>query len=390
MVESSRRKICVVVNSRANYGRIKAVMHEIQRRPTLELQILVGASALLSRFGDLVEIMRADGLEPTETVHTIIEGENPTTMAKSTGLAIIELSSMFGNIKPDIVVTVADRFETLATAVAASYMNIGLAHTQGGEVTGSIDESVRHAVTKLAHLHFPASKQAAEFVKRMGEPEDTVFMTGCPALDVVAGLDLSWPSDLLSLESGVGAELDPEAPYLLVLQHPVTTEFGDGERQITETIEAVSRIGMQAVWLWPNIDAGSDDVAKGLRKYREQNTPNWLRLFKNFPPEEYARLLRYASCVVGNTSSSLREGAFLGSPVVNIGSRQSGREHAENVIHAGYNRDDIEKAIRAQLSHGRYSPDYIFGDGNAAPKIVDVLEKAKINVQKRLSYVQDT
>ena len=150
---NERRTVCVVVNSRANYGRIKSVLAAIRARPDLELQLILGASALLYRFGNVRQIIEADGFTPAATVYTIVEGETPTTMAKSTGLAILELATLFENLKPDIVLTVADRFETMATAVAASYMNIPLAHTQGGEVTGSIDESVRHAVTKLAHLH---------------------------------------------------------------------------------------------------------------------------------------------------------------------------------------------------------------------------------------------
>lgn len=386
---TEKRKICIVVNSRANYGRIKAVMQEVDNHPDLELQLVLGASALLHRYGDLQTSIRKDGFEPTEVVHSIIEGENPTTMAKSTGLGIIELSSVFSNIKPDIVVTVADRFETMATAIAASYMNIPLAHTQGGEVTGSIDESVRHAITKLAHIHFPATVQSAEYVKRMGEDPNAVFMTGCPALDVVAAHDLSWPSDILGGNAGVGGTLDPDKPYLLVLQHPVTTEYGDGEFQIEQTIEAVARCNMQTVWLWPNIDAGSDDVAKALRRYREQNPAEWLRLFVNFPPEQYARLLKNAACVIGNTSSALREGAFFGTPSVNIGSRQMGRERGRNVVVADYDADEIEKAIKTQLSHGPYESDQLFGDGNAARRIADVLATVSVSVQKKLHYIYD-
>ena len=168
------RKVCVVVNSRANYGRIKSFMYHAQRSNKIELQLIVGASALLYRFGSAIDIIKSDGFEPNAVVHSILEGETPTTMAKSTGLGIVELATHFENLKPDIVLTVADRFETLATAVASSYMNITLAHTQGGEVTGSIDESVRHAITKLAHIHFPATERAAEYLERMGEQKNCI------------------------------------------------------------------------------------------------------------------------------------------------------------------------------------------------------------------------
>jgi len=381
------RKICIVVNSRANYGRIKTVMSAVRDHADLELQLIIGASALLYRFGNVQELIREDGFEPIATVHSIVEGETPTTMAKSTGMAIMELATQFENIKPDIVLTVADRFETIATAIAASYMNIPLAHTQGGEVTGSIDESVRHAVTKLAHLHFPATDLSARNLVRMGEDAASVHMTGCPAMDVVAGIDLALPKDIFSRYRGVGADLDTDQPYLVVLQHPVTTEYGQGFDQINETLRAIERLGMQAAWLWPNVDAGSDDVSKGLRVYRENHDPDWLHFYRNFGTEDYARLIANAACQVGNSSAALREGAFLGSPTVNIGTRQQGRERGPNVIDVDYEADAIEAAIREQLAHGPYGPSPMFGDGKAGKRIADILASCEITVQKRLAYV---
>ena len=236
----ARRKVCVVVNSRANYGRIKSVLEAIKAHPQLELQLITGASALLHRFGQVVDRSARDGFEPCATVYSIVEGETPTTMAKSTGMAIIELATQFENLRPDVVLTVADRFETIATAIAASYMNIPVAHTQGGEVTGSIDESVRHAVTKLSHIHFPATELARDYLIRMGEDPATVHWTGCPSIDAIASIDLSLPRDIFERYRGVGADLDPTQPYVVVLQHPVTTEYGQGLEQIEETLEAVS------------------------------------------------------------------------------------------------------------------------------------------------------
>ena len=386
-MSDSPRKICVVVNSRANYGRVKSVMRATSQHPKLKLQLLVGASALLHRFGSVVDIIRADGFEPTAVVHSIVEGETPTTMAKSTGLGILELASQFENIKPDVVLTVADRFETIATAIAASYMNIPVAHTQGGEVTGSIDESVRHAVTKLAHIHFPSSQRAYDFLIRMGEDADRVHLTGCPAMDVVAQSDLALPPDLFKRYAGVGANIDPAKPYLVVLQHPVTTEYGQGFAQIGQTLKAISSIGMQAAWLWPNVDAGSDDVSKGLRVFREHNNPDYLHFYRNFSPEDYVRLLKSCAVLVGNSSSGLREGAFMGVPVVNIGTRQQGRERAENVTDVGYDAGAIEAAIRKQLKHGPYTPSKLFGDGTAGKQIADILATAEFRIQKMLSYV---
>ncbi|MEP4378263.1 MAG: UDP-N-acetylglucosamine 2-epimerase [Alphaproteobacteria bacterium] len=380
------RKVCVVVNSRANYARIKSVMRAVQQHNRLELQLIVGASALLYRYGNVVDLIRADGFEPSAVIYSIVEGENPTTMAKSTGMGIIELSSQLENLQPDIVLTVADRFETMATAIAAAYMNIPLAHTQGGEVTGSIDESVRHAITKLAHIHFPATERAHDFVTRMGEAPETVHLTGCPAIDLLVDTDLSLDPGLLNGGRGTGAHLDPSRPYMVVLQHPVTTEYGSGFDQISATLEAVRRIDMQTVWLWPNVDAGSDDVSKGLRMYREENPDANVHFYRNFPAEDYARLINNTAVLVGNSSSALREGAYLGVPAVNVGTRQGGREHAANVRHAGYDPDAIELAAREQMEHGRYESSHMFGDGHAGKRIANLLAESEIVVQKRLAY----
>jgi UDP-hydrolysing UDP-N-acetyl-D-glucosamine 2-epimerase len=387
----NRRKVCVVVNSRANYGRIKSFLRAACTHEGLQLQLIVGASALLYRFGSAIDVMKRDGFEPDAVVHSIVEGETPATMAKSVGLGTIELATHFQSLAPDVVLTVADRFETIATAVAASYMNIPVAHTQGGEVTGSIDESVRHAITKLSHIHFPATARARDFLIRMGEQPDTVHLTGCPSIDLLVDIDLSLPQDLFKRYRGVGARIDPTKNYIVVLQHPVTTEYGDGLAQINATIEAVDRIGrngIQVIWLWPNADAGSDDVAKGLRVFRETRNPDYLVLIRNFAVEDYARLINNAACIVGNSSSGLREGAFLGTPCVNIGSRQRDRERGQNVIDVPHNADTIQSAIERQLSNGRYTSSHLFGDGRAGCRIANILATTDLRVDKTLNYLK--
>ena len=386
----SQRKVCVVVNSRANYGRIKSFLRAAMDHPDLELQLIVGASALLYRFGSAIDIIRGDGFEPQAIVHSVVDGETPVTMAKSVGLGTIELATHFEALKPDVVLTVADRFETIATAIAASYMNIPVAHTQGGEVTGSIDENVRHAITKLSHIHFPATERAREFLLRMGERPDTIHVTGCPSIDVLVENDLALPKDIFARNRGVGADLDVSKPYVMVLQHPVTTEYGEGLTQIEATLKAVDRIGrqgMQVIWLWPNADAGSDDVAKGLRVFRENNDPDYLHLYRNFSPEDYARLLNNAVCMIGNSSSGLREAAYLGTPSVNIGSRQRGRDRAQNVIDVPHNADAIYRAIERQIAHGRYPRSLMFGDGSSGKRIADILATASLQLEKSLSYL---
>jgi UDP-hydrolysing UDP-N-acetyl-D-glucosamine 2-epimerase len=366
---------------------VKSVLHAIRESPVLELQLVVSASALLTRFGEAIDVIRRDGFAPDRCIHIIVEGENPTTMAKSTGLAVMEMATAFENLKPDVVLTVADRFETMATAIAASYMNVPVAHTQGGEVTGSIDESVRHAITKLAHVHFPCTERSRQRLIKLGEDPSQIYLTGCPSMDILPALrDQPLPGDLLPRYGGVGAQIDPDEPYLVVMQHPVTTEYGSGMAQIDETLRAVHRLGMQAIWFWPNVDAGSDDVSKGIRRFREQVPDSRIHFFLNMSPEDYARVIDHCACLVGNSSSALREGAFLGVPAVNIGSRQEGRERGPNVIDANYDCDQILSAVRQQIGHGPYPPSSLFGDGGAAERIAGALAECDPPLQKRITY----
>ena len=206
------RKICVVITARPSYARIKTVLESVRNHPDLKLQLVVGGSALLERYGPAIKVIEADGFKPDAVVHMVVEGENLVTTAKSTGLGVVELATILDNLKPDVVVSVADRYETIATAIAASYLNIPVAHVQGGEVTGSIDEKVRHAVTKLANLHFVSNQQAADRVIRMGEDPKTVFATGCPSVDLAARVLAEGQINFNPFENygGVGLNLTPK------------------------------------------------------------------------------------------------------------------------------------------------------------------------------------
>jgi len=374
------RKVCVVVASRANYGRVKYLLKAIEQHPELELQLIVGASTLLERFGPAIDIIRNDGFKPLRSIFYVIEGETLATQAKSTGLGIVELSTAFQDLSPDFVVTVADRFETMATAVAATYLNIKLAHLQGGEVSGNIDDRVRHAVTKLADIHFVSTEESQRRVVGMGENPDFVFNFGCPSIDVLRHDDLSISNQTMMRYLGVGHPLDWTKPYILVVQHPVTTSYGHGLQQITETLHAVHQFSdIQKVVLWPNIDAGSDDVSKGIRHFREFHMSAPIYYYKNFAPEDYARVLKHAVCCVGNSSSFIREGAFLGTPAVIVGDRQEGREHGPNVVHAKYERLDIADKISRQIRNGLYPSVPIFGRGDAGIRIAEKLARVELS-----------
>jgi UDP-hydrolysing UDP-N-acetyl-D-glucosamine 2-epimerase len=382
------RKVCVLVTARPSYSRIKTALQAIKHHPELELQLVVAASALLDRYGTAVSYMEEDGFEITTRVHMVLEGGNLAAMAKTTGLGMLELATVFDNLKPDVVVTVADRFETIATAVAASYLNIPVAHVQGGEVTGSIDEKVRHAVTKLSDLHLVASEKAAERVIRMGEDPAKVHVTGCPSIDLAASIlcrpDLDF--DPVGKYGGVGEAVDLSDGYLVVMQHPVTTEYDLARAQVTETLHAVRQTGMPTLWFWPNVDAGSDGTSGALRAFREQEKPQNFHFFKNMAPNDFLRLLYNSSCLVGNSSVGVRECSFLGIPAVNIGSRQQGRDRGANVLDVDYDRRQIVRAIEHHLSNGHYPQDRLYGDGRAGGRIAGVLSSAPLCISKQLTY----
>jgi UDP-hydrolysing UDP-N-acetyl-D-glucosamine 2-epimerase len=383
-----RRKVCVVVTARPSYSRIKTALKAIHAHQGLELQLVVAASALLDRYGSVVKYIEEDGFEIAARVYMVLEGENPTTMAKTTGLGLMELATVFDNLKPDVVVTIADRYETLATAVSAAYMNIPVAHIQGGEVTGSIDEKVRHAVTKLADLHFVASQKAGDRVIRMGEDKQTVFVTGCPSIDLAAEV-LSKPKldfDPFEKYGGVGGQVDLSAGYLVVIQHPVTTEYEQAKQHIFETLHAVRDAALPALWFWPNVDAGSDGTSNGIRTFREREKPANIHFFKNMTPTDFLRLIYNSRGLLGNTSVGIREGSYLGVPVVNIGSRQCGRDRSGNVLDAGYDRHEIAEALQHHRRNGRYPHDSLYGDGKAGERIARLLAEVPMTIQKRLTY----
>lgn len=382
------RKICVVITARPSYSRVKTVLRAIDDHPDLELQLVVAASALLDRYGTAVNFIEKDGFSINARVYMVLEGENPASMAKTTGLGILELATVFDNLQPDVVVTVADRFETLATAVAASYMNIPVAHIQGGEITGSIDEKVRHSVTKLADLHLVSTPLAGERVKKMGEDTKKIHVTGCPSIDIATEIldDPSLNFNPFERYGGVGILNELVNGYIVVMQHPVTTEHGKARQHVMETLEAVHEINMPTLWFWPNVDAGSDGTSNGIRSFRERHNPENIHFFKSMSPTDFLRLLYNSKCLIGNSSVGIRECSYLGVPVVNIGTRQVGRERGSNVIDVPYEKQAILTAARKQIDSGRREGDKLYGDGKAGEKIAQVLADAKLSIEKMLTY----
>jgi UDP-hydrolysing UDP-N-acetyl-D-glucosamine 2-epimerase len=384
----NKRKICVVLVDRANYGRIKPVMKAIAEHPDLELQVIAAGTMVLERFDQPVNVVRQDGFEVNGEVYLELEGSTPATMAKSVGFGVVEFSSEFQRHKPDVVLLIGDRYEMLAAAIAAAYMNICIAHIQGGEVSGSIDESARHAISKFAHFHFPSTQRSAEYLVRMGERPDAILAIGCPSSDIARTFDRALTSEIVNTGGG-GTPIDVTKPFLLTLFHPTTTEYGGERAQMEAVLEALRRLAMPTVLLWPNIDAGSDHISKAIRSFRVNHQPNWLRNLTNLSPENYLKVLANTACAIGNSSSFVRDAGYFGTPVVLVGNRQEGRETDTHVTRIAPSPDEVFAAASAQLAHGRYAPSKLYGDGYVSERIAQALGELEPYVQKRLHYIYD-
>src|SRR6266850_2125212 len=303
-----KRKVCVVVTARPSYSRIKTALKAIQNHPDLELQLVVSASALLERYGSSVRYIEDDGFKIAARVYMVLEGENLTSMPKTTGLGLLELA--------------------------------------------------------------------------------TVFVTGCPSIDLAAHIlpDPSLNFDPFKRYGGVGAPVDLSNGYLVVMQHPVTTEYKLAREHVFETLCAVQNSGLPTLWFWPNVDAGSDGTAGGIRTFRETERPEKIHFFKHMESTDFLRLVYSSKCLIGNSSAGIRECSFLGVPVVNIGSRQSGRDRGRNVLDVGYDRQAIGDAIDHHRGNGRYPQDQFYGDGRAGKRIARLLAESPLRIEKRLTY----
>lgn len=381
-----KRKVLVLLVDRANYGRLKPVMRAIQRHPALILQVLAAGTMVLERFAQPIQEVRKDGFPVDGEVFIEVEGSTLLTMAKSVGFATIEFAGEFHRLKPDVVVVIGDRYEALAATVAAAYMNLCVLHIQGGEVSGSIDESTRHAISKFAQYHFPATRRSAEYLIRMGERPESILGIGCPSSDLALGLDRTIMVDILNSNRGGGAHIDTSEPFLLTVFHPTTTQFGSEREEMHQLLESLNELRMPTVLLWPNIDAGADHISKAIRLFRDRCAPGWLRTLTNLTPEDYLKVLANTACAIGNSSSFVRDAGFLGTPVVLVGNRQDGREMDVHVMRVPAVAADIVEAAIAQLRHGRYAPSTLYGDGQVSERIAEVIATLKPYTQKRLAY----
>ncbi|MEK7555186.1 MAG: UDP-N-acetylglucosamine 2-epimerase [Patescibacteria group bacterium] len=388
----TKRRICVVTTNRADYMKLRSVLRVLQKDPAVDLVTIVAGSHLLRNYDNTIEFIRKDGFSVDYTAYIEIDGRVPVTMAKSTGLSVNEFATAFHNLKPDIVLIHGDRYEALAAAIAASLMNIFTAHIEGGEVSGTIDEHIRHAITKLSHLHFVTTKDARGIVIQLGEHPRMVRRVGCPGIDTLLATQRL---PLHAIEKRVneryikwGSKLSLRKGFILCVQHPVTTEFSAAAAQTSHTLYALKKMKLPVVMLWPNIDAGADYISQTIRLFQGKPEHDFIHVFRNFPPELFLNLLRHASVLVGNSSAGIREASYFGTPVVDIGTRQKGRKRGRNVVSVAHDRTAIARAIQQQLTHGKYPAEYLYGRGGAGRKIADILKTVRISsIQKQMVHL---
>lgn len=378
---NKRKKVCFVVTSRAQYARSEKLMDFLKDDDFFEIQVVVGGSALLRKYGEVVECLENKGFFSVDRLYTSIEGGDNITMAKTAGLTMLEFTTTLQRLNPEMVVLHGDRFEILAAAVSAAYLNKVIVHIEGGDITGTIDESVRHAITKLAHIHLATNEISKNRILRMGENPEHVYNVGSLDVEIINNIleinDFSFIN-----KEGVGSVIDFSKQFVVVIQHPVTTGEKNMEN-IKQTLKAVYELGVQAIWFWPNTDAGTDDISHVIRVFREKFSNHKMRFITHLSPEKFINLLKKSSCLVGNSSAGVKESSHLGLPVVNIGTRQQGRLKAGNVMDVDYNSEKIKDAVRFQLYHGFYPSSDIYSKWGTSELIARILKNANPSAQKK-------
>ena len=365
------RKICYISGTRADFGLMQSTLEAIHRAKGLELSIVVTGMHLAAEYGNTVQDIEAAGLPIRARVPVEIGPPNGAGMARNIAISLTGFVDALQDIQPDIVLLLGDRGEMLAGALAAVHLNIPVAHIHGGERSGTIDEPIRHAISKLAHFHFTATRDAHDRLIRMGESSERIWVTGAPGLDGLEGLVCASRTELLQ---DVG--LDPDKSLALLVYHPVVQEAEFAGKSMLGILQALRNKNFQIMALLPNSDAGSQSIRTILEQHVK--TPG-IRVVTHFPRSRFVSWMAAADIMVGNSSAGIIEAATFGTPVINIGSRQNLRERNENVADVATLPDAIELAIERAFAHGRYCSRNLYGDGKAAQRIVELLQSISLN-----------
>ncbi|NWJ03874.1 GLCNE kinase, partial [Crypturellus undulatus] len=386
--DGSRHKlrVCVATCNRADYSKLAPIMFGIKAEPQFfELDVVVLGSHLIDDYGNTYRMIEQDDFDIHTRLHTIVRGEDEAAMVESVGLALVKLPDVLNRLRPDIMIVHGDRFDALALATSAALMNIRILHIEGGEVSGTIDDSIRHAITKLAHYHVCCTRSAEQHLIAMCEDHDRILLAGCPSYDKLLSAK---NKDYMSIiRVWLGEDVKPR-DYIVALQHPVTTDIKHSIKMFELTLDALISFNKRTLVLFPNVDAGDKEMVRVMRKKGIEHHPNF-RAVKHVPFEQFIQLVAHAGCMIGNSSCGVREVGAFGTPVINLGTRQTGRETGENVLHVR-DADTQDKILHAlQLQFGKQYPcSKIYGDGNAVPRILKFLKSINLEepLQKKFCF----
>ncbi|XP_043422125.1 bifunctional UDP-N-acetylglucosamine 2-epimerase/N-acetylmannosamine kinase isoform X4 [Prionailurus bengalensis] len=379
-------RVCVATCNRADYSKLAPIMFGIKMEPEFfELDVVVLGSHLIDDYGNTYRMIEQDDFDINTRLHTIVRGEDEAAMVESVGLALVKLPDVLNRLKPDIMIVHGDRFDALALATSAALMNIRILHIEGGEVSGTIDDSIRHAITKLAHYHVCCTRSAEQHLISMCEDHDRILLAGCPSYDKLLSAK---NKDYMSIiRMWLGDDVKSK-DYIVALQHPVTTDIKHSIKMFELTLDALISFNKRTLVLFPNIDAGSKEMVRVMRKKGIEHHPNF-RAVKHVPFDQFIQLVAHAGCMIGNSSCGVREVGAFGTPVINLGTRQIGRETGENVLHVrdADTQDKILQALHLQFGK-QYPCSKIYGDGNAVPRILKFLKSIDLQepLQKKFCF----
>uniref|UniRef100_A0A8C2HG64 Bifunctional UDP-N-acetylglucosamine 2-epimerase/N-acetylmannosamine kinase n=1 Tax=Cyprinus carpio TaxID=7962 RepID=A0A8C2HG64_CYPCA len=384
---NERLRVCVATCNRADYSKLAPIMFGIKSHPEIfDLEVVVLGSHLIDDYGNTFRMIKQDEFDIHAKLHTIVRGEDEAAMVESVGLALVKLPDVLQRLAPDILLVHGDRFDALALATAAALMNIRILHLEGGEVSGTIDDSIRHAISKLAHYHAVCTRSAERHLISMCEDHSHIILAGCPSYDKL--LSAHQRDDYTDIiKSWLGDDVK-EQSYIVALQHPVTTDIQNSIKIYELMLDALISFNKRTLILFPNIDAGSKEMVRVMRRKGIEQHPNF-RAVKHVPFDQFIQLVSHAGCMIGNSSCGVREAGAFGTPVINLGTRQTGRETGENVLHVrdADTHNKIYHALELQFGK-RYPCSKIYGDGNAVQRILKFMQSIDLSepLQKKFCF----
>ena len=368
-----------VTGIRSEYDIMSSVFRAVNKHPDLDLQLVVTGAHLSEAYGHTIDEIHKDGFTVVEEIESLLNGDEASCRLKGLAIQLQGLVQTVARVKPDILMVLGDREEAMTTALVGAYMNIPVAHLCGGDrVIGNVDDQVRHAVTKLVHLHFVTNSESAERIIRLGEQPFRVFDVGNPGLDRLLEVPVI---DIAELSTCLGFSIVEGEPFILLIQHVISTESNQAYEQMKESLEAIRELGIKTIISYPNSDAGGQQMIRAIHEY---DSLPFIYAAKNIPRLEFVNLMRRASCLLGNSSAGILEAPLLKLPVINVGNRQRGRLHAENVQFVPHDKDQICAAIQLAVYDQSYrnsvaSCSNPYGDGKSSARVADILAKVSID-----------